>query len=39
MEHPLTDQWNETFMDEWKQMHDSGHLEGVPVSLHEDPTA
>lgn len=39
MEHPLTDQWNDTFMDEWKQMHDAGHLKGVPVSLPEESTA
>ena len=35
MEHPLTDQWNDTFMGEWKQMHEAGYLEGMPVSLHE----
>ena len=31
LEHPLTDTWNETFMDEWVAMHDAGLLEGVPV--------
>ncbi len=34
MEHPLTDKWNKTFMDEWVDMHENGLLEGVPVSLH-----
>ena len=33
MEHPLTDQWNQTFMDEWVDMHRSGMLEGLPVRL------
>ncbi len=33
MQHPLTDQWNGTFMSEWVQMHEAGYLEGVPVSL------
>ena len=32
MEHPLTDQWNRTFMDEWQQMHNAGYLNGVPVT-------
>lgn len=31
MEHPLTDTWNETFMNEWIAMKDAGLLEGVPV--------
>ena len=31
MEHPLTDQWNRTFLDEWETMHTDGKLEGVPV--------
>ena len=31
MDHPLTAQWNKTFMDEWVDMHQSGLLEGVPV--------
>ena len=33
MEHPLTDQWNQTFMDEWVDMHENGMLEGLPVRL------
>ena len=33
MENPLTDQWNETFMNEWVDMHDNGMLEGLPVRL------
>jgi hypothetical protein len=31
MDHPLTAQWNKTFMDEWVDMHQSGLLAGVPV--------
>ena len=31
MEHPLTDQWNRTFLDEWETMHTDGKLAGVPV--------
>ena len=33
MDHPLTEQWNKTFMDQWVDMHESGLLEGVPVRL------
>ncbi|NKB70103.1 MAG: hypothetical protein GKR89_23770 [Candidatus Latescibacteria bacterium] len=33
MQHPLTDTWNETFMNEWVAMHQAGQLEGVPVKL------
>ena len=33
MEHPLTDTWNKTFMDEWVAMHEAGKLEGLPVTL------
>ena len=33
MNHPLTDQWNKTFMDEWVDMYESGLLSGVPVTL------
>jgi transaldolase len=33
MEHPLTEQWNQTFMSEWVAMHEAGMLEGVPVRL------
>ncbi|MCY4436687.1 MAG: hypothetical protein OXE05_05065 [Chloroflexi bacterium] len=33
LDHPLTDTWNETFMAEWKSMHQAGQLEGVPVRL------
>ena len=32
MDHPLTDQWNKTFLDEWEAMHADGKLSGVPVS-------
>ena len=31
--HPLTEQWNKIFMDEWVDMHKNGLLEGVPVAL------
>lgn len=31
--HPLTEQWNKIFMDEWVDMHRNGLLEGVPVAL------
>jgi len=31
LKHPLTDQWNKTFMDEWMAMHKAGLLKGVPV--------
>ena len=33
LEHPLTEQWNKIFMDEWVDMHKNGLLEGVPVTL------
>ena len=33
LEHPLTDIWNKTFMDQWLEMHEAGKLEGVPVTL------
>ncbi len=33
MEHPLTDTWNTTFMNEWVSMRDAGMLEGLPVRL------
>jgi len=33
MDHPLTDQWNKTFLDEWVDMHATGLLEGLPVTL------
>ena len=32
MDHPLTDQWNKTFLDEWEAMHADGKLAGVPVA-------
>jgi len=31
MDHPLTEKWNQTFMNEWVDMHEHGLLEGVPV--------
>ena len=31
MSHPLTDQWNKTFLDEWEEMNESGLLKGIPV--------
>ena len=31
MDHPLTEKWNKTFLDEWVDMHQNGLLEGVPV--------
>ena len=33
MEHPLTEIWNKTFMDEWLAMHKAGLLEGLPTRL------
>ena len=33
LEHPLTEIWNKTFMDEWLEMHEDGKLSGVPVKL------
>ena len=30
MEHPLTDIWNKTFMDQWVEMHEAGMLQGIP---------
>ena len=33
LEHPLTEQWNKIFMDEWVDMHGNGLLEDVPVAL------
>ena len=31
MKHPLTETWNQTFLDEWNAMHDAGLLKGIPV--------
>ena len=31
MSHPLTDQWNKTFLYEWEEMNESGLLKGIPV--------
>ena len=31
MDHPMTAQWNEVFMDAWQDMDRNGLLEGVPV--------
>ena len=31
MSHPLTDQWNKTFLDEWEEMNEAGLLKGIPV--------
>ena len=31
MEHPLTEQWNKIFLDEWEDMHKAGLLKGIPV--------
>ena len=33
MEHPLTQNWNRTFLNEWVAMHEANLLEGVPVDL------
>ena len=33
MQHPLTDEWNKTFMNEWVAMHEAGMLKGLPVTL------
>ncbi len=30
LEHPLTQTWNQTFMDEWLAMHEAGLLQGIP---------
>lgn len=32
IDHPLTEEWNKIFMDEWVDMHKNGLLEGVPVA-------
>ena len=32
MDHPLTTEWNKTFLDEWNAMHADGKLDGVPVA-------
>ena len=31
LEHPFTDQWNATFLNEWLQMQEGGYLKDVPV--------
>ena len=31
MQSPLTDQWNQTFLDNWNEMYDAGLMQGVPV--------
>ena len=31
MKHPLTETWNQTFLDEWNAMHDAGLLKNIPV--------
>lgn len=31
MDHPLTDQWNKTFLNEWEKMYVDGKLDGIPV--------
>ena len=31
MQSMLTDQWNQTFLDNWNEMHDAGLMEGLPV--------
>ena len=31
LSHPLTDEWNKTFMDEWRAMGAAGKLAGAPV--------
>jgi transaldolase len=33
MQHALTDQWNQIFMDEWVKMHQDGKLDDLPVKL------
>lgn len=33
MRHPLTDTWNQTFLDEWVAMRDAGLTDGVPITL------
>ena len=33
LDHPLTNEWNEIFMDQWVDMHKNGLLDGVPVTL------
>ena len=33
LKNTYTDKWNKIFMDEWKVMHNKGHLEGLPVNL------
>ena len=31
MQNKLTDEWNQTFLDNWNEMYDAGLMEGVPV--------
>ena len=31
LQHPLTDQWNKTFMDQWQSMEYTGKLQDLPV--------
>ena len=31
LQHPLTDTWNETFLDQWIEMKEAGLLNNVPV--------
>ena len=36
MQHPLTEEWNDTFMKQWIEMHEAGMLDDVPVTLAKD---
>ena len=33
LKNPLTDKWNNIFMDEWKLMYEHGHLKDLPTNL------
>ena len=35
LKNPLTDKWNQIFMDEWKAMNKHGHLNDLPTKLNE----
>ena len=35
LKNPLTEKWNEIFMDEWKAMNKHGHLDDLPTKLNE----
>ncbi len=34
MQNKLTDEWNETFLNNWNEMYDAGLMDGIPVPRH-----